>query len=85
VGFVIWQDGFIDHLYVHPEYQRVGIGRRLLERAVADMPGPEVRLWTFQSNERAVAFYTRNGFRVLEATDGSGNEERLPDYLFVRP
>ncbi len=85
VGFVIWRDAFIDHLYVDPERQRSGIGTELLERAVAEMDGPEVRLWTFQANARAVAFYRRSGFRILEATDGSGNEERLPDYLLVRP
>jgi ribosomal protein S18 acetylase RimI-like enzyme len=81
----IWRDAFIDHLYVDPERQRSGIGTELLERAVAEMDGPEVRLWTFQANYQAVAFYRRNGFRTLEATDGSGNEERLPDYLLVRP
>lgn len=85
VGFVIWRDAFIDHLYVDPERQHSGIGTELLERAVAEMDGPEVRLWTFQANVRAVAFYRRNRFRILEATDGSGNEERLPDYLLVRP
>jgi ribosomal protein S18 acetylase RimI-like enzyme len=57
----------------------------MIERALAEMDGPEVRLWTFQANYRAVAFYRRNGFRTLETTDGSGNEERLPDYLLVRP
>lgn len=85
VGFVIRRDAFIDHLYVDPERQRSGIGAELLGRAVAEIDGPQVRLWTFQANTRAVAFYGRNGFRILEATEGSGNEERLPDFLFVRP
>jgi putative acetyltransferase len=85
VGFVIWRDPFIDHLYVDPGRQRSGIGAALLERVAVEMDGPEIRLWTFQANARAVAFYGRNGFRILDATDGSGNEERLPDYLLVRP
>jgi ribosomal protein S18 acetylase RimI-like enzyme len=85
VGFVIWLGAFIDHLYVDPEHQRSGIGTGLLDAAVAEMGVPEVRLWTFQANERAVAFYSTHGFRVREATDGSATEERLPDYLLVSP
>ena len=85
VGFVLWLGAFIDHLYVEPNHQHSGIGTRLLDRAVADMGVPEARLWTFQANARAVAFYTKNGFTVLEETDGSANDERMPDYLFVRP
>jgi ribosomal protein S18 acetylase RimI-like enzyme len=84
-GFVIWSGDLVSHLYVDPSAQRRGIGTRLLERAVSDMQVPQVRLWTFQRNERAVAFYAGRGFRVLEATDGSGNEERLPDFLLGRP
>ncbi len=85
VGFVIWRDAIIDHLYVEPSRQRSGIGTALLDLAVSAMGGPEVRLWTFQANARAVAFYTRAGFRIIEATDGSANEEKLPDYLLARP
>lgn len=83
-GFVIWLGAFIDHLYVDPDHQHSGIGTRLLGRAIADMAVPEVRLWTFQANARAVAFYTKHGFTVLEETDGSANDERMPDYLYVR-
>ena len=85
VGFVIWLGAFIDHLYVDPKDQRSGVGTRLLDAAVAEMGVPEVCLWTFQANERALAFYSTHGFRVREATDGSATEERLPDYLLVRP
>lgn len=85
VGFVIWSGEFIDHLYVAPGHQRSGIGSRLLARAIADMAVPEVRLWTFQANAWAVAFYAKHGFRILAETDGSANEERMPDYLLGCP
>jgi putative acetyltransferase len=84
-AFVMWSGDVIDHLYVERTAQRAGIGTQLLERAISDMRVPQVRLWTFQRNERAVAFYAKHGFRVLEATDGAGNDERLPDFLLVRP
>jgi putative acetyltransferase len=83
-GFVIWDRDMVDHLYVTGSRQRSGVGTRLLEAAVAEMGVAEVRLWAFQGNARAVAFYARRGFSILEATDGSGNEERLPDYLLGR-
>ena len=84
VGFVMWMDGFIDHLYVDPDQQRAGIGTLLLNEAMAAMAVSKVNLWTFQSNVRAVSFYTKHGFRILDETDGHRNDERLPDYLFVR-
>ena len=35
------------------------------------------------SNERAQRFYERNGFREVERTDGSGNEEHAPAIQYV--
>ena len=46
-----------------------------------------LRLWVFQRNTPALRFYAARGFRVVEHTDGSRNEEREPDALleWVRP
>lgn len=80
-AYVAFRPGWIDHLFVHPDHQGRGLGPRLLRLALAD--GTERRLWTFQKNLRARAFYEARGF-VLEAlTDGAGNEEREPDALYV--
>lgn len=79
VGFCAVRNGWIEHLYVAPECQDAGIGTALLERAMAASPGG-LSLWVFEQNRRAVALYTRAGFVVLERTDGSGNEEREPDF-----
>ncbi|ABD55619.1 GNAT family N-acetyltransferase [Jannaschia sp. CCS1] len=55
-----------------------GLGKRFLEFAKT---GRRVlRLWTFQANTRARAFYQREGFREERRTDGD-NEEGLPDIL----
>ena len=40
-----------------------------------------LRLWVFQRNTDAIAFYRTCGFREIERTDGSRNEEREPDVL----
>jgi GNAT superfamily N-acetyltransferase len=53
---------FIDQLYVAPGHQRQGVGRALIARARQLSPGG-LRLFTFQSNASARAFYEKNGFR----------------------
>ena len=72
---------FMEHLYVTPEHQRRGIGTALMERAKERRPAG-FRLWVFQRNTGARAFYEQHGFRVVELTDGSGNEEKEPDVLY---
>ncbi len=72
---------FLQHLYVAPQYQRRGVGTGLVERAKERRPGG-LRLWVFQGNVGARRFYDRHGFRLVELTDGCGNEEREPDALY---
>jgi GNAT superfamily N-acetyltransferase len=79
-GFVAFRDGWIDHLYVAPASQGRGIGSHLLGLAVERQS--EVRLWTFQRNAGARAFYEKRGFVAVETTDGARNEEREPDVLY---
>jgi putative acetyltransferase len=83
-GFVLWRANQVEHLYVHPDRWRGGIGTRLLDVARAAAGDRELRLWTFQANTVAGAFYRARGFRIIESTDGSGNEEQLPDHLLAR-
>lgn len=80
VGFIGFRDGWIDHLYVHPDWQGRGIGPQLLAKPLASRQAR--RLWTFQKNARARKFYEDRGFRLVELTDGSGNEEKEPDALY---
>lgn len=82
-GYVGFHDGWIDHLYVHPEHQRRGLGPQLLAKALSD--GTERRLWTFQQNARARAFYEKRGFVAELLTDGEDNEEKTPDVRYFRP
>ncbi len=80
VGVIAYGKGWIEQLYVLPDHQGAGTGTRLLSSAMNDMD--YVRLWTFQQNHRARTFYELHGFRSIEATDGSGNEEGEPDILY---
>jgi ribosomal protein S18 acetylase RimI-like enzyme len=72
---------FMEHIYVAPEYQARGIGSELMNRAKERRP-TGFRLWVFQVNEGARGFYEHHGFRLVELTDGSGNEEKEPDALY---
>jgi len=80
-GYVAFRPGWIDHLFVHPDHQGRGVGPSLLRRALQD--GAERRLWTFQKNLRARAFYEARGFVLEQLTDGEANEEKEPDALYV--
>ncbi|HYI75818.1 MAG TPA: GNAT family N-acetyltransferase [Gaiellaceae bacterium] len=80
-GFAAVTDDMLSDLYVAPDRLREGIGSVLLERAKERRPAG-FRFWVFQQNERARRFYERHGCRVVELTDGSGNEEKVPDALY---
>jgi ribosomal protein S18 acetylase RimI-like enzyme len=79
IGFLAMAHGdTVEHLYVHPDSQGHGFGGVLLERAKEYMPGGFC-LWVFQQNAQARRFYERHGLRLIERTEGAGNEERMPD------
>ena len=76
-GFCAARRGWIDHLFVDHHRHGQGIGRALLAQALKGRR--RVRLWTFQRNTGARAFYAAQGFRAVRLTDGAHNEEREPD------
>ena len=80
VGYIAFRPGFIEHLFVDPARQGVGLGPQLLAKAKTAFA--ELSLWTFQQNLRARAFYVKHGFDVVVETDGAANEEKLPDVLY---
>ena len=82
VGLAAIDGDLLGHLYVHPAAQGRGIGTALLEVVKRERPDG-FRFWVFQQNTGARRFYERHGCRVVELTDGSGNEEREPDALYA--
>ena len=82
VGFCVLADAWLDHLYVDPKCQNLGIGTRLVQLAKARFPAG-LDLWAFQGNHRAREFYVKNGFIEVEWTDGSSNEEKTPDVRLI--
>jgi GNAT superfamily N-acetyltransferase len=82
VAFLALRNDMVEDLYVRPNVQRTGIGSALLEVAKSRRPDG-LRLWVFQRNHGARAFYARHGFTEVEFTNGAGNEEREPDVLLA--
>jgi GNAT superfamily N-acetyltransferase len=81
VGFAVLHGSVLEHLYLHPDRRRAGIGTLLLERVRRACPAA-LTLHVFQRNAAARAFYESAGFQVLGVGDGSGNEEGLPDLCY---
>jgi GNAT superfamily N-acetyltransferase len=82
IAFIAVKDDLVAHLYVRPDAQRAGIGSALLDAAKGRRP-TGLRLWVFQRNQGARAFYARHGFAEVERTDGAANEELEPDVLLA--
>ena len=82
IGFLSLRDGWVEQLYVRPEWTGAGIGSRLIALAKERQPDG-LQLWTFVANAGACRFYERHGFVAVETTDGSGNEERQPDVRYA--
>ncbi len=77
VAFIATQNDFIDQLYIHPDYQRRGIGKALLNFARERFP-EHIWLYTSQVNVNARAFYEKNGF-IAEKFGISPPPESEPD------
>ena len=81
IGMMALEGDMLEQLYIAPASQRHGVGDGLLALAMRERPAG-LRLWTFQANTPARRFYEARGFRAVEFTDGSSNEERAPDVLY---
>jgi GNAT superfamily N-acetyltransferase len=84
VGYLALVDDILDHLYVAPGHQDQGVGSLLLAKAKTLRPNG-LRLYAFQRNRRARAFYEARGFAPMGFSDGTGNEEMEPDVLYAWP
>ena len=86
IGIVSWgpnrqansqmQNGELMSIYVLPEYQGKGIGKKLLLRAEDELKKKwsEATLWVLKDNKAAVRFYEQCGWKM---TDNSFNAEIL--------
>jgi putative acetyltransferase len=64
LGVLALEASWIRQLAVFPESQRRGVGTALLRKARECSP-VELRLFTFQRNDKARAFYEKHGFKIV--------------------
>lgn len=81
IGFLALIDGEIQSLYLAQTARGQGVGKRLLDHAKARRS--RLSLYAFEANQGALRFYQRNGFAEVSRSDGSGNDENLPDIKYV--
>jgi ribosomal protein S18 acetylase RimI-like enzyme len=82
VGFAVIDDGVLEHLYVKPCEFGTGVGAMLFAHTKKMHP-EGFQLWVFQQNARARRFYERQGCTLVRLGDGTDNEEKLPDALYL--
>ena len=84
-GVASWTPGTVDELntlYVGAEHRGTGLAGDLLNAAIADRPA---RLWVFDANPRAQAFYVKQGFVATEEVEVAVDPETgLTEVRFER-
>jgi len=79
VGMIAYNKTEVNQLYIHLDYQGMGIGKRLLDKAKAQSSG-KLTLNTFEVNINAQRYYEKNGFNIMGR--GCENEENLTDIQY---
>src|SRR5690242_355300 len=74
VGFVGIGGNRMEALFVHPDWHRAGVGRRLAQYAVVESGAEFVDV--NEQNQGAVAFYQRLGFEVEGRSETTAPENR---------
>ncbi|RWM05847.1 MAG: GNAT family N-acetyltransferase [Mesorhizobium sp.] len=75
----------LNQLYVHPDCQRRGIGRSLLDEVEASFPEARtLRLEVEEANSPAIAFYAANGFRSAGRTADCGGGSGMPALILEK-
>ena len=74
VGFLITRIdednlGYIISIGIYPEYQNKQLGSKLLDLAKEIMPNRNIILYTQTSNKRAISFYKKNEFIIMNKLD----------------
>ena len=74
-GFVAYGEEELTWLYVDPQFYRKGVGRALVQHAVADS-APTIEIELLEGNTPALALYLSEGFEVIKRVEGQleGNE-----------
>ena len=78
-------EGEIFELYLRPEYQGLGFGRRLFTAVRRDLSGHNIKglvVWALADNKSACGFYERLGGQKIDRAMEVFGERQLPKIAF---
>lgn len=79
---VLW----LDRLHVSAQHRGRGLGSALLHAVIANYVGePSISLEVIKGNDRAVLFYQREGFAILEERNACGGIGGVPTLIMRKP
>ena len=82
VGFSDMDDtGYLGRLYVHKDYQGLGIGKALCDAAEKAVKVPK---YTLHSSITARPFYEKLGYRTLEMRQMERRDQRITIYVMEK-
>ncbi|SHH23858.1 GNAT family N-acetyltransferase [Ferrimonas marina] len=83
VGYIAWREGnYVAQLYVCPQHQRLGIGRRLIEAVKAQTSSQSLEL---KASVNAIGFYRRCGFIKTDGEQVVKGIRYVPMVLKLEP
>jgi ribosomal protein S18 acetylase RimI-like enzyme len=59
-------DAFLLDLVVHPQYQRKGLGKRIVKKAITDIKAAGIRCIQVTFNNDLESFYEKCGFHIFK-------------------
>ncbi len=74
-----WADWHLGAIYIHPRWQRKGVGTKLMLAVVDELgrrSGRSLSLRVFAANHAAKQFYTKHGARLVAAELSAIGDER---------
>lgn len=74
----------LERIYVSPEFQAKGLGKVLMRRAIETAESREkdyIWLGVWEKNEKAIAFYKKNGFVITGKHSFIMGEEAQSDFI----
>ena len=80
-GFSAYAEGWLNHLYIHPDFWRKGLGKLLLKDAQSN--NDALQLWTFQDNMAAQDSISLLVFASSKKQTGKTTKKRPPDVRLV--
>lgn len=82
-GFIgVIEEGYIAGLFVKEEYQREGIGEKLIEYIKSKYN--QLKLDVYSKNKNAIKFYLKNNFKIVNEKNNEDTNEIEYEMIFSK-